>query len=504
MSEPTTPALEGERIRDLFALAAVLAIAAVARFWRLDAGVPHAVGIDEPQIVDRAFRILRTGDWNTHIFNYPTLVIYVDALVYIARFLWGALKGQWSALDGFSVNAMYGAARTVTAIVGVATVWLIYELGARLADRRVGLIAAAQLAVAPMHVRESHYALTDAPMAALTTAAVWLAVRAGRTRTLRAYAWAGAACGLAAAAKYTGGLALVAVAAAWVLEERRADDRWRKAAAAIAAAAIAFLVAAPYTLLDLPHFLDGFADLFSHYPATGAGSDSGWRLYAKHLSMSNAVALPAAVAAMGLLLARRDTRRPWLPPIVFTVVFFYMIGSRSLVFGRYVLPLVPFVCLFAAVALVALIDALMRSAALRDRRIAAVLWTAGVVALTWTPAATAVRWLDQQKRPDTRQLAADWLHDNAPRNARIAVENSGPRYMDRDGFRTVAPELLIEHPPEWYRRNAEYLVISSADFDRYSDYLALGPIVYQISPTPQRWGPPIAIIKVESGNRGIG
>lgn len=176
-------------------------------------------------------------------------------------------------------------------------------------------------------------------------------------------------------------------------------------------------------------------------------------------------------------------------------MFFYVIGSRSLVFGRYVLPLVPFVCLFAAVALVAVVDALMRPAR-RDRRIAGVLWTAGVLALTWMPSVTAVRWLDQQKRPDTRQLAADWLHDNAARDARIAVENSGPKYMERDGFRAVPSELLLEHPPEWYRQNADYLVISSADPSRYSDYLSLGPTVYQIAPTPQRWGPPIVIVQV--------
>jgi hypothetical protein len=42
----------------------------------------------------------------------------------------------------------------------------------------------------------------------------------------------------------------------------------------------------------------------------------------------------------------------------------------------------------------------------------------------------------------------------------------------------------------------DYLVISAADLTRYGDYLAAGPTVFQVSPTPQRWGPPILIVKL--------
>src|SRR6478672_5440181 len=151
------------------ALALILAAAAAARLWHLTAGVPYAVGIDEPQVIDRAVRILRTGDWNPHIFDYPTLVVYVHALVAIARFLWGALNGQWGSLDAFSIGAVYTAGRLAAAAIGVAAVWLTYRLGTELSSRPVALLAAAQMAVRPGHVRESHFILTDVPMAALTT-----------------------------------------------------------------------------------------------------------------------------------------------------------------------------------------------------------------------------------------------------------------------------------------------------------------------------------------------
>src|SRR6478672_6074063 len=133
--------LTSRRLAELSMLAVILAVAAAARFWFLTAGVPHAVGIDEPQILDRALRILHTGDWNPHIFDYPTLVIYLHATVAILRFLWGALNGEWASLDAFSITAVYGAGRFVAAMIGVATVWVTYRIGMELSTRRVALLA---------------------------------------------------------------------------------------------------------------------------------------------------------------------------------------------------------------------------------------------------------------------------------------------------------------------------------------------------------------------------
>src|SRR4051812_19851443 len=146
---------------DVVLLLLILAAAAAARLWYRTAGVPHAVGIDEPQVVDRAIRILRTGDWNPHVFDYPALVIYVHAAVAIVRFLWGAVNGEWASLDGFRIEAIYGAGRVCAAAIGVATVWLTYRLALELGSRRLALFAAAQLAVRPLHIRESRFILTD-------------------------------------------------------------------------------------------------------------------------------------------------------------------------------------------------------------------------------------------------------------------------------------------------------------------------------------------------------
>jgi 4-amino-4-deoxy-L-arabinose transferase-like glycosyltransferase len=490
--------LSRRQLAERLALCGILAVAAAARLWFLTAGVPHAVGIDEPQVVDRALNILRTGDWNPHVFDYPTLVIYLQAVVAIARFLWGALNGEWASLDGFSMAAVYGTGRFVAAAIGVATVWLTWRLARDLSSRAVALVAAAQLAVWPLHVRESHYILTDVPMTALTMLALWLSARAGRLQTVSAYGWAGAACGLAAAAKYTGGSVILAALATWLLQEWTAPDRARKIVAMLAAAAAAFLLAAPYTLLDMPGFLDGFAAQFARFAAPSSRAEPPWLTYLKHLSLpSSRWTVPAAMAGMAILLWRHRTRRVWAPTILFVVSFFYVLSTHSHVFGRYALPLVPILCIMTAVAVVELLRALRRVPVLSGALASRLMWTAAILLLLWVPTSQTVQWLDDLKRADTRAMAMDWLKRQVPRGTRVAVENSGPTYLDAAGLRPVPSELLVDHPIDWYRQRAEYLVISSADLARYGDYVNAGPTVFQILPTPQRWGPPILIVSLK-------
>jgi 4-amino-4-deoxy-L-arabinose transferase-like glycosyltransferase len=492
------------RIAEWLALAAVLGIAAAARLWFLTAGVPHAVGIDEPQVVDRALRILHTGEWNTHLFDYPTLVIYLHAGVEILRFLWGALNGEWSSLDGFSIPAVYAAARFVTAMIGVATVWLTWRLARDLSSSpAVALLAAAQLAIRPNHVRESHYALTDVPMTALTTLALWLAVRAARVRTTAAYAWAGAACGLAAAAKYNGGAVLIAVAVTWLLHELDAPDRWRKAAVIAGGAALGFLVAAPYSLLDMPAFLDGFAAQFARFAAHPASGEPPWLTYLKHLSPPFLRwSVPAAIAGMVIVMLRARMRTAWMPIVVFALAYFYILSSHSHVFGRYALPLLPVLCILNSVAIAELVRALQRIPALARPIPSGLLWAAVVVPLLWASSAQTVRWLDDLKRADTRTMATDWLKASVPRGTRVAVENSGPTYLGAAGFTVRPSELILEHPLDWYRARVDYLIISASDLARYGEYVNAGPAVYQITPSGQRWGPPILIVSLRPAAPG--
>jgi len=459
------------------------------------AGVPHAVGIDEPAVIDRALRILTAGDWNPHVFDYPTLVIYLHALLAIAVFLGGAVGGAWTTLETLDITTIYTAARLFTAAIGVLTVLLTYRIADAIGGRALGLLAAAQLAVLPMHVRESHFALTDVPVTALTTLGVWLSMRVASVRAAGAYAVAGAACGLAAAAKYNGIVVCVAPAIAWLVHDSTAADRGRKAAAAAAAAAAAFVLAVPYAVLDLPAFLGGFAAQAGRFSAARALGDPSWLVYLKHMALMGRFWLPAAAIGLAVVLLRRSMRIRSLPLLAFGAAYFYTLAKHQLVFARYALPLLPIVCVLAAVPVIEAARALER---LGRRRAAKWALAGGAVALTAAFAVQSAAWVRQFAAPDTRQIAAEWMTANLPSGARIVVENSGPTYLRARGFDVLPVELVLERPVSGYRElGAAYLVISSRDLERNREYLSAGPIVFEVAPSSRRWGPPVRIVRLE-------
>jgi hypothetical protein len=129
------------------------------------------------------------------------------------------------------------------------------------------------------------------------------------------------------------------------------------------------------------------------------------------------------VALAGLLLLLRRPGRRELVLLAFPVPYFLVIGSWSSRFERYTLPLVPFLAVLAACALVAV------AAIVRDRRgprVAAVGLAAAVALLVGPEVARVVHWHVLLTRPDTRVLAADWIERAIPSGARIAMEPYSP------------------------------------------------------------------------------
>ena len=408
------------------ALAIVLIAAAVLRFWALGRGIPYAVQIDEPEIVERAFNMMRSGSLNPHgFFDYPGLALYVQLVVSVVRFLAGAIAGEWNALAQVSGGDFYLWGRAVTAAFGVATVLLVYQIGMRWGARHA-LLAAGLLAVLPLHVRYSHYVLTDTLQTFFVTLTFLLSLAAHERNTVRAFAVAGAAAGLAAATKYSGGVAvLMPLLACWMTVPAR-PSRMKAALAIVAAMMAAFLAAAPYTLLDLPGFLNAFARLANEYRVTPAESPT--IVYAK-LLLRHAFQWPALLLAAGGLglgivrLVRGPGRVRWALAVVFPVVYLWMIQRQGLVFARYLLPVVPPLCVLAATAVVSGVSLLRRYEIPRAPRTALI--AALTIAALLPPALMSIRWDRDAARISTVDLAYDWILANVPRQSVVAIESRG-------------------------------------------------------------------------------
>jgi hypothetical protein len=498
----------------MLALGAAVAAGFLLRVASLGSGIPFAVGIDEPAIMTTVVRMLKSGSYNPHFFEYPTGYIYVQLGAAIVNFLVGAVRHSWKAVEHVGASDFYLWGRFVTAAIGTATIALVYRAGLRW-GQRAGLAAAALLAVMPMHVRESHFVLTDVPMTFAAVLTLVLSLRASERPTLGAFAAVGAAAGLAAGIKYN---ALVAfsmpIAAALAVERGRGLSRVAALLAAAAACVAAFFVTTPFALIDLPAFLNGFGTQAAAFTPRAVSAEASWIIYAKHLRQ--AFGWPAALLAAGglILAAFRASAGPdrvkWALLLVFPAVYFYLINGWGYMFARYALPIVPFVAIWIAIALAWLADRLAAARLPSGARKAVV---ALVVAAAILPGALgSFAFVRAHGTETTQALAWAWMKKSIWRNSAVLSEARGldlpPEQYRAEIVSSVAgrdPEAIVSAGVEWVVLSSDAWgtggprpagSAQAAPPEAYAPLLARAASTKIIAPTAGNPGPVIYILRL--------
>lgn len=497
-----------------FGLALALAAAALLRFWALAQGVPFSVQVDEPEVLLRAVRMMKTGDLNPHFYDYPTLYMYVQALVAVVRFLVGAMQGKWASLAQAPPEAFYVWGRAVTAIAGTATVWIVYRAGTRW-GRRTALLAAVMFAVMPLHVRESHFVLTDVPTTFFVMLTLLLSLRAHERSTAWAFALAGAAAGLAGATKYNGVLAGVIPMIACVMTPATRPSRPVALLWIVLAILLTFLLVAPYTLLDLPNFLNQFARLSSEYRSPISVGGPVWIVYLKHLRNAlGAAGSLIVIAGLTLGVCRIATgpdRVKWMLATFFPLLYFRFISSQNIIYGRYLLPLLPFLSLLGAAVVVWIIDRVQHTSASRAVR------TLVIVTLTLLtiapPAYTSIGFDASAAKVWTTEEAYEWIIRTIPPGSTVTFETR--QILLPAGYKATYLTQLRLHSLEYYQsQGVEYLIASEQCYGQYLDLQSGGPQKYpseyadyvrlfgqteevaRFMPSSEHPGPELRILKV--------
>jgi hypothetical protein len=423
--------MDDDAARNRRILWALVASAAVLRFWGGWFGLPYAYARpDEAESLHYAMGIV-AGDPNPHFFHWPSLHFYALALL----FRLDALIQQVPP-DAVAYAHRLLLARIWVAVLGVLTVPVAYRLGRRVGSEGVGLAAAALLAVAPLHVRDSHFAMTDVAMTLLVTAALWWLIEGAVSLETAAASdghvgpgvkWlsaAGVTAGLATGTKYSAAAILMpaALAHVWLaVKARRRSATWLLVPGLVflAAWAAGFLISTPYAVLDSPKFLEDLRFDFTHL-AAGHGVRVGVG-FVRHLVFSLPLGLGVVVcmaAAAGVwVAARRGGLAHWLL-LAFVAAVYVSIGRGYTVFARYALPLVPVGCVLAAVA----VHAGWRVRALPRWALPA------MVCLIAVPSLVNDVWMNVLLcRADTRAIAERWLTARLPPDA--TVYQSGSEYV---------------------------------------------------------------------------
>ena len=408
-------------------LGLVLAAAAVLRVWQLNS---TGFNSDEAVYAGQAAAIAdhpQLGEFFPIFRAHPLLFQTVLSL-------------------GFQIHLADGFERFTVAAMGVATVYLVYELGRLLYGRSAGLLAALLIALMPYHVVVTRQVLLDGPMTLFATLTVLLLVRfvlSGRPVWLYG---TGAAMGLTFLSKET---SIVLLGAIYAFLALRPELRVRLRDLAISLGVMA-LVIAPFPLSLM---LAG---------RTGTGeSYLTWQLFRRpnHDWLFYPATVPEAVgplvlvaAAIGLLLLRREAT--WretllLSWIAVPVVFFCLWPVKGF---QYLLPAAPPLALLAGRAL----TRLPSPGAGGLRALAAAIVALSILIPTWQRIEGA--------RPETFLAGSGGLPGG--REAGRWIERSVPRGAS---FMTIGPSManLVQY---YGHRKAYGLSVSPNPLNRNPSY----------------------------------
>jgi hypothetical protein len=304
---------------------------------------------------------------------------------------------------------------------------------------RAGLIGAAFLAFSFQHVADSHYVTVDVPMTLFAFWAIILVVEdlSGRSR-LRVWPFAPIAA-YAILCKLPAFVIFVPfLLAAWLRGGLRGPEGLisRKTAALGGATIAIYCVANPGVVLEFGRFATSIFAVFT--PASDGGAHYAgveqktnlWAFYGQALLHSQGPAL-LALAVIGAVIGVARRSQGVILHLAFIVPFFFLIAAAStahLYYPRYIVPMLPGLCLIAGLALDDLVQRIQRAP-----RPAGILAAAIALLIVIEPGLAAATWSHRLTRTDTRTQAAQWVESNVEHRARVLLE----------GFPEEAAQLAV-------------------------------------------------------------
>jgi hypothetical protein len=210
---------------------------------------------------------------------------------------------------------------------------------------------------------------------------------------------------------------------------------------------------------------------------------------------------------------RGPGRVRWTVTIVFPLLYYYFLTGQSLVFGRYLLPLLPFVCVLAAVGAVSGVSLLRRFDIPRAPRTAII--AAITAAALLPPAWQSLNFIRTLIRTSTVAQAHSWIMRDIPKGSTIVIETRALLLSPRSFKSTNVPQLVLDsRAPGDYdgyvKAGVDYIVASSQKYgaaldnpkdapemyEAYSRLFGQAQEVMRFTPSAEHPGPEIRVFRL--------
>ncbi len=493
-----------------YALYLILLLAVIFRLYGLNWDQGYHLHPDERILVmvserlhlPKPFNFLRLLDpsspLNPKFFAYGNFPLYfLKAVSSVIGLIFGQ---QWTTYSNLNL-----VGRALSVFFDLGTILLIFKIGEKVFSAKVALLASFFYALCVLPIQLSHFYAVDIALNFLILLTLYRLILFYEKQNFQQAILVGISFGLALATKVSATVLLVSIGAALIFDHLLVFlKRWRMALlpwqqkifffifrsnkkrftvrlikpllgyglATLLFTIITFLVCQPYALIDFATFWRQITeqhrmtnDAFA-FPYTLQFVDTlpyfyhlknlwlwGMGVGLGTLSLSGTMVYMFNLIKRIRLKGEEDIEAKEIILAVFFLAYFFTVGRFAVKFMRYLLPLYPLLSLYAAW--------LIESFTGKQKR-ASFIGAVGL-ALIWVLAFISI-----YSKPNTRVLATDWMNQNLPPGAKIAVEHWDDRVPMWGKYQFL--EMPMYEPDQsrqkWERvdanlEEADYLVLAS-------------------------------------------
>lgn len=407
-------------MRTLFPLVLVIMLGAMLRFWGLGYDLPNVYNLDEPHIVNKAVAVI-DGKLRLKEVLRGSLPIYIPAITTrIFSLFLPAVKGGFPTItEGYKHNktVIFVIARSVSALYGTAEMLILFWIGWVVFGKKVALLSTLFLSVSPLAIQFAHVVSPDTGLSATMLLTITVAMLAHHRHSVPLFIVAGLLAGFSASQKFPGIITLLFVLAVFIIEahngKRNVSHAFRYSLLILLSFVLTFILSNPYLSKDFNilvsewRFETSNIRYWDRPPYIDFGilyrmKESAWWLRRG----TGTFLFYFSIFGLFLAIKRKNTLMQVIG--LFTVWFFLANAMPVKINESRFLPLVPFICLFAASAFERLEQFLfIDNKRLKPTRNLGVLMV--VLCMSLVPFIKSFFLVRAFGSTDTRNLAIDWV-----------------------------------------------------------------------------------------------
>ena len=506
----------------------IMSAAFLLRFKGIWFGYPLRVHPDEPFIVNSALNMMKSHSLHPNTFLYPSLNIYLQAVTYCALNIYNFIAGY--SIKDIAIIDYCLAGRTITVLLSVATIYITYEIGKRLLNETIGILAAFFVCTSHLHLANSYTITVDSPVAFWTSLSMLMAVQIYKYGEKKNYyLLAGIFAGFAVSSKYTAIFAILPMVIAHIYRvKKKLPKDWidGNLICGLIVVPVAFIITTPYAVLDMEGFIKALEFQRREYDYGHAGFESSGNssllLYLSSLSKEGYGIVPTMFACIGLIWLLIKDHWKALIIIIFPFALVLFVGQYKTFFMRNVVAVIPFIAILTGVAIYNIAKVIIQktvicSTSKNYNLIIMTIIAVITIGVSYASTNKSINELRKKTLSDTRWVATRWILANFTTKLKIAREYYTPpieEYSTNYLVTKFGIGDVVEPGKKDVLANQDYVILSSHVYDRFINYPKKYPamaerynkffkdheLVKEFLPDWQMTGgPTIRIYKINSG-----